>query len=315
MLARFGFWSEEKEPTRFDRHVELKKFEGNIAELRAKTLALEKEAAPTSAPIIVRAKHALLKALLFKIDTLIDAFNLQTIEFDPVEESLTAIQLAQSCYEAVDDLLRGDAKRILLVQRNHHSETAQGVTKVAALTGIAVTGAALSLPALITIFGALVLTRPISGTVQDAVGISTESTASVLMLERLRAALQTASLGLQIQHKQITKQQERERERNKEFLDIDIIAPQASLPKADPTICIITGKRMIDPVICSLDNQTYERDAIVGWLIQDGRSPVNRKPIATNTSIESVLTPNIALKEIIDHRNAMENSLQNSIRP
>lgn len=316
MLARLGFWKEIKEPTRFDKHSELRRFQANIDELRAKAQALEQEATPASASTIVRAKHLLLKTLTTKIDDLIRDFNQKEGgEYDPADETLDAIQLTQECFELVDGMLHGDAKRLLLVQRSHHSETAQAATSVTALTGIVVAGSALSLPLIVTFFGALLLTKPISGTVQDAVGIRTETTASVSLLERLRAALQTASLNLQLLLKDIQKMQERERKLNAEFLDIDTYAPQVSLPKADPTICPITLVRMTDPVLCTLDDTTYERNAITNWLVEHRSAPITRKRIGMNISVDDVLKPNRALKDIIEHRVEMENSLRKSVGP
>lgn len=68
--------------------------------------------------------------------------------------------------------------------------------------------------------------------------------------------------------------------------------------------CPLLLEIMNDPVICLLDDRTYERKAIVDELIKRRRSPFNRQAVLEeNQSIESVLRPNRAIKDGIDEYN------------
>src|SRR5688572_2093385 len=58
-------------------------------------------------------------------------------------------------------------------------------------------------------------------------------------------------------------------------------------------ICAITGEIMFDPVVTA-DGQSYEREVIVEWLINNNTSP------NTNTDLpHKNLVPNVALKNAI----------------
>lgn len=63
--------------------------------------------------------------------------------------------------------------------------------------------------------------------------------------------------------------------------------------------CPIALEIMEDPVICTLDFQTYERQAITDWLNKEKTSPFNRKKMADEQKIEELLIPNRALAESI----------------
>lgn len=66
-------------------------------------------------------------------------------------------------------------------------------------------------------------------------------------------------------------------------------------------ICPITHELMRDPVI-DPDGNSYEREAIEGWLRQNGTSPITRAPLSIND-----LRPNRALKQAIeDYRQSLE---------
>mmetsp|Transcript_2619 Transcript_2619/g.7808 ORF Transcript_2619/g.7808 Transcript_2619/m.7808 type:complete len:101 (+) Transcript_2619:467-769(+) len=59
--------------------------------------------------------------------------------------------------------------------------------------------------------------------------------------------------------------------------------------------CPITCVRMIDPVVCA-EGHTYEREAIARWLEDNDTSPKTREVLQHKN-----LTPNIALRQAIDH--------------
>ena len=77
-------------------------------------------------------------------------------------------------------------------------------------------------------------------------------------------------------------------------------------------ICPITQEIMKNPVICTLDEQTYEYTAIKQWLDTHKNSPINRKKMADNENIGEILVKNSALKEDIKDFCANKDNTQNS---
>ena len=70
-------------------------------------------------------------------------------------------------------------------------------------------------------------------------------------------------------------------------------------------ICPITQVIMVDPVLAS-DGRTYERSAITEWLRTHSTSPITRE-----TMHQQSLTPNYALKSMIErHRAPKPNQIQ-----
>ena len=70
-------------------------------------------------------------------------------------------------------------------------------------------------------------------------------------------------------------------------------------------ICPITQVIMVDPVLAS-DGRTYERSAITEWLRTHSTSPITRE-----TMLAKSLTPNYALKSMIErHRDPKSNQIQ-----
>ena len=64
--------------------------------------------------------------------------------------------------------------------------------------------------------------------------------------------------------------------------------------------CVITQHLMQDPVLCTLDHITYERQAITKWLTKHGTSPSNPAvSLQPRQPVESVLVPNQALRDNI----------------
>lgn len=62
--------------------------------------------------------------------------------------------------------------------------------------------------------------------------------------------------------------------------------------------CPITTQEMLDPVI-TLDGHTYERAAILAWLLKSATSPMTGEPLAS-----TVLFPNLAIKKQCAQRRA-----------
>ena len=60
----------------------------------------------------------------------------------------------------------------------------------------------------------------------------------------------------------------------------------------DSLCCPITLSVMSDPVICTGDGHTYERDAIVNWLKDHDTSPLSGEPMGQGC----MLIPNRALR-------------------
>lgn len=57
---------------------------------------------------------------------------------------------------------------------------------------------------------------------------------------------------------------------------------------------------MSDPVILSLDDNTYERNAITDWLVEHRNSPATQEKMLLNQKISALLKPNKAIREAIE---------------
>lgn len=69
-----------------------------------------------------------------------------------------------------------------------------------------------------------------------------------------------------------------------------------SVPNA--LLCPITVDVFIDPVIAE-DGHTYERQAIVRWIQENGTSPITREPLQ-----EINLRPNFAILKLVEELHA-----------
>ncbi|KTC95855.1 U-box domain protein [Legionella geestiana] len=76
-------------------------------------------------------------------------------------------------------------------------------------------------------------------------------------------------------------------------------SPSLSMEPPESLCCPITHELMNDPVICSLDFRTYDRELVTRWLKKHRRTPFNvdMKP---EQQVDDILFPNLAIKAIID---------------
>lgn len=74
--------------------------------------------------------------------------------------------------------------------------------------------------------------------------------------------------------------------------------PEIKIP--DAYRCIITQAVMTKPVVCTLDENTYEEAAIRKWLMEHRNSPTNRVSMKPNQSIDEVLVKNRNLEGAIE---------------
>ncbi|OGT36636.1 MAG: hypothetical protein A3F11_06885 [Gammaproteobacteria bacterium RIFCSPHIGHO2_12_FULL_37_14] len=72
-------------------------------------------------------------------------------------------------------------------------------------------------------------------------------------------------------------------------------------PTPQEFTCPITHEIMTDPVLCLLDEQTYEKNAIEQWLNKERTAPFNRAPMQANQAVSNVLIKNRALQEAIEN--------------
>jgi len=71
--------------------------------------------------------------------------------------------------------------------------------------------------------------------------------------------------------------------------------------------CPITQDIMQNPVLCALDGYTYEKEAILKWLIAKRNSPMTREKLAEWKTPEDVLIINRNVKAAIENYNFYEN--------
>ena len=292
MMSRLWSLCEPKPLTRFEASRELSQFASNIQEVRDKTAAFALAVQDPKADEIVHKKYAVMNAITDKLNAMIDEFNLDPRGESEVDELRAAIRLTKSLHEFIDDILC-DERVSLNTPRNENSLAMNRVTTVGTAGGLLAAGVTMAAPVAITAIGVLLLTRPLSGKVQDLMGIDTSKTATVDILERLRGALSSTNIVLNARYNKLRKTPPLIAQANTE--------PVFEMPP-DPTICMLTKTLMQDPVVCRLDGRTYERKAITAWLIEKYTSPFNHAPIPANTRIADILTPDYAMQELIGQR-------------
>lgn len=82
-------------------------------------------------------------------------------------------------------------------------------------------------------------------------------------------------------------------------------SPSLSMEPPESLCCPITHELMNDPVICSLDFRTYDRELVTRWLKEHRRTPFNvgMKP---GQQVDDILFPNLAIKAVIDAYKAFQ---------
>lgn len=74
-------------------------------------------------------------------------------------------------------------------------------------------------------------------------------------------------------------------------------------------ICPLSNKLMKTPVVCTLDNITYEREAIFKWLCDLRQSPTTPDRMEIYEEINEVLEPNLELQKAIEEYNQKDSGI------
>ena len=78
-------------------------------------------------------------------------------------------------------------------------------------------------------------------------------------------------------------------------------------------LCPINATLMEEPVLCTLDGHTYEKEAIDKWLFEHRNSPMTRQKMKDNEAIANVLVLNRNLKSLIEKYQEKSLLLENEV--
>jgi len=272
-----GYFWPKTNLTRFEKCEHLKHLSPILTRLRNKETKLNEDGTSNGPGSIDYRKYLIISELIKDLDRIIAAFN--GVKQIPNQEDNVReiIKLVRDLAE-ITLTYRTNYEKTLMTERNHQRETMNSVVKYSAY------GAALATLPFTTIGGIAMLlfgAPMIRNATTEAAGLDDKVPESVHIIDELTMTLTHIgeNLGLAKNWNVI-------KDENKEDF------PQEYL-------CPILGKLMDNPVICSLDEQTYEKAAIVKWLTEHRTSPFNRRQLVAGQPVDTVLVLNRNLKDAI----------------
>ena len=278
MLSGFTdyFWQTPTQ-TRLEKCEHLKHLPPLLTRLRNKEAELNKAGMNEGPGSLSYRKYLILSKLLKELDKEINTFNAVTLPANQEEDVQEVIKFVRRLAEIIQEF-RKNYEHTLMAERNQQRETmstfvtygAYG-TAIATLPFTTVGGIAM------LFFGAPLL----KSLTTDAAGLNDKVPASVHIIDELILALIHIgeNLGMAKNWNLL------------EGVKQDDVPPEY--------LCPILGNIMEHPVVCSLDEQTYEKDAITKWLTEHRTSPLNRRQLADGQPVDSVLVQNRNLKDAI----------------
>ena len=332
MFASFFAPAEVKEPpilTRIQKLDELKQVLEQIGKIRSKVAELDESSKELGVGSVDYAKYSVVAMMLLKLDEKIAAFNENKL-YKPVvltpstpkgtedKKPVPVSEIKPSSPTAVTEekkkktdklpdgttsdstlveiiLLSREMSNILKEYYSGFSETLniprkpglfsaqKSVVQVASFGAIGVAAAALSFSTMGTGAALLIAGPHLSNKTLELSGLEKPMTTTSKLITKLIETLDKTAEHLELALKL---------KANKK-LSSDTTHPE-------PFVCPITRELMKDPVSCKLDGKTYERTAITKWLSEHRDSPWSRLKMADGETVESVLTENINLRNLLE---------------
>jgi hypothetical protein len=303
MFARF--YGPKKILTQFENCKELTQIASLLQELRNKKDELNTAGQKYGAQSTDFRKHEVIANLIVKLDEKIAEFNAkpfaQSDEKSADNKALPPAEKARiiELVKDLENIIRETHSKFyntLMLSRNNYQDIYNGSVLLASYA--ATYGAASTVTT--TTFGASLMTllfappmyhsaRSILGTEnlmthESAIISATKKkpTASIQILEGMMKSLAKIGVNFGLAN-------------NWNILP----SPTAKPEFPDEYLCSITFEPMTDPVICTLDGRSYQRENITRWLEERKVAP-NRVPLPAGQSVESVLITNRNLKDLIE---------------
>ena len=258
--------------TRLENLVELKGIIDKIAEIRSKQSYFNSNAGADS---LEYQKNSILVNILNFIDEKTNAFNQQETCATKADELRAAVQLLHTIERHLSQKI---VSHYRVLSEHRHYIPSKGVlgTVVASFVGV---GAAsiVALPAVAAVAATAVGGYVAGGFAAQAVGIDSHpKPISLQLLEELAQMLKKAVANINADLIMNAPRPAAAAAANP--LPVPVQA-QAQEDKYEDFCCVILKTWMRDPVRCRLDNQHYERSAIIRILGHDKKSPINREPL------------------------------------
>jgi hypothetical protein len=279
LASRFTLFYSTPPSTRLTRCKELEDFNLILDTLRVQETQLKKAASGKPASNLSFRKHIITAHLLSEIEKKITEFNAEdeAIEADKIKNQTSIINFVKEVAQIIK-FTRNRFDHTLKQPRNGSKMAARDAVS-SLLYGGAIVGGVFTASPLVACGGLLIANKIEDKTLQ-LTGLDNQTTASIRILAELSDTLTKIglNLGLAVHWNNNIRIEEFPEEFN----------------------CLITQAELIDPVICTLDGITYEREAITKWLNKHGSSPYNRKVMRDDQRIEEMLIPNRALASYIE---------------
>lgn len=276
--------------TRFDSTPMFKSIVPLLDALRKKKEELTKDAAKTAPNSVDNEKQRIITALLVSIDSKITFFNKQAIPADEEQNKKECVRLVVQIQAAIFKIVKSELNRkILLMPRNSNQEHFDNLVFMGSYAGTYFAAAALGFTTGGAAVTAFIFAPVVADVTCKATGANNLGKHQSVLFDGLPSLRVPASVRiiLELYHHLI-------------LIGREYYQNYVEHPECSPEFfCPITHKIMIDPVICTLDERTYERKAIKAYLDEHVEVPDGTR-LTDGKLSETVLIPNKSIKSMID---------------
>ncbi|MDA8562095.1 hypothetical protein N9L02_03150 [Gammaproteobacteria bacterium] len=283
------FFKNTPTTTRFEKSELFKQTKYILTKIKYKEKELEQASKSNGSGTIDHNKYICLLNLNKQIDAAINNFNAcndasGSDEFETIDLTRTLIKLITfSLRENMD---------ILQASRNNYRKNLSNAVYYGTFGATITAGTVISIGTLGKLATLLYVAPTLSKTVHSSLGLNNLSSKSIRLINELESLLQNINIYL-------TKKQS--------LTGLEYCSDH------DYYTCPITQEIINDPVVCTLDGQSYERKAIEKWLTKKRTSPINRCEIPEGKLVEDVLVKHYNYIHLLD-KYIRDNPCQNEMK-
>jgi hypothetical protein len=278
--------------------VELSKFEKSelltqpcqmIKKLRAKEIELKKIADANGCESKDYKKYEVIANLMLELNRAISQFNRAETESSALEAK-AALYLVKKMHDIVQKTLK-EQLEILMISRNNYRRNMNYFVYYGTMTSTLTAMPALTLTSLGKLVFLVGISTKISSKMVEITGLDDISPESFRLISSFAILLNDML---------------------KSFIKTKTNVETSEDSVVEEYLCPINATLMEEPVLCTLDGHTYEKEAIDRWLFEHRNSPMTRKKMKDNEPIANVLITNRNLKSLIEKYNEKNLILENN---